>query len=87
MMEKIMEGLYRIEVPLPNNPLKSLNSYVITGKRPLIIDTGFNMEQCYAAMLGGLRKLGIEPKKVDVLATHLQQKTSPFRAGMNRKNL
>ncbi|MCC6028191.1 MAG: MBL fold metallo-hydrolase [Archaeoglobus sp.] len=70
-MEKIMEGLYRIEVPLPNNPLKSLNSYVITGKRPLIIDTGFNMEQCYAAMLGGLRKLGIEPKKVDVLATHL----------------
>jgi|YelNatPaOPRAMG01_1025707.scaffolds.fasta_scaffold09925_6 glyoxylase-like metal-dependent hydrolase (beta-lactamase superfamily II) len=71
MMEKIMEGLYRIEVPLPNNPLKSLNSYVITGKRPLIIDTGFNMEQCYAAMLGGLRKLGIEPKKVDVLATHL----------------
>uniref|UniRef100_A0A7J2TKR3 MBL fold metallo-hydrolase n=1 Tax=Archaeoglobus fulgidus TaxID=2234 RepID=A0A7J2TKR3_ARCFL len=70
-VEKISEGLYRIDIPLPKNPLKSLNSYVIAGKKPLIIDTGFNLDECYAAMLIGLKKLGIEPKKVDVLSTHL----------------
>lgn len=71
MIEKIEEGLYRIQVPLPRNPLKSLNSYVLVGKRSLVIDTGFNMEECYSQLRRGLEELGIEPKKVDVLATHL----------------
>jgi hypothetical protein len=35
-----IESLYRIIVPLPNSPLKDLNSYVIKGEdRNLIIDT------------------------------------------------
>ncbi|MCS7119338.1 MAG: MBL fold metallo-hydrolase [Archaeoglobaceae archaeon] len=71
MIKKIEEGLYRIEIPLPKNPLKSINSYVLIGKRALVIDTGFNMEKCYTVLFKGLRELGIEPKKVDVLSTHL----------------
>ncbi|MEM1578081.1 MAG: MBL fold metallo-hydrolase [Archaeoglobaceae archaeon] len=71
MIEKIEENLYRVQVPLPRNPLKSLNSYILTGKRPLVIDTGFNIQECYTELIKGLQQLGIEPKKVDVLATHL----------------
>lgn len=71
MIEKIENGLYRIQIPLPRNPLKSLNSYVIVGKRSLVIDTGFNMEECYSQLRKGLEELGLELKKVDVLATHL----------------
>lgn len=71
MIEKIEDGLYRIQVPLPRNPLKSLNSYVILGKKSLVIDTGFNMEECYLHLREGLGELGLELKKVDVLATHL----------------
>lgn len=71
MIEKVEGNIYRIQVPLPKNPLKSLNSYVILGKRALVIDTGFNMEECYSKLREGLEELGLEPKKVDVLATHL----------------
>ena len=31
MTERISEGLYRIPVPLPGNPLRELNSYLLTG--------------------------------------------------------
>lgn len=71
MIEKVEERIYKIEVPLPNNPLKNLNSYVLTGKNPLIIDTGFNMEACYRTLIESLKILKIEPRKADVLATHL----------------
>ena len=40
MTECISEGLYRIPVPLPGNPLRELNSYLLRGReRSLLIDT------------------------------------------------
>ena len=33
MAEQIRENLYRLEIPLVGNPLKTLNSYLITGER------------------------------------------------------
>ncbi len=43
MPEEVASNLYRIVVPLPDNPLKEINSYVITsGDRNLVIDTGMN---------------------------------------------
>ena len=42
MPEEIMQNIHRIPVPLPGNPLKELNAYLIRGKdRNLLIDTGF----------------------------------------------
>ncbi|MCS7129863.1 MAG: MBL fold metallo-hydrolase [Archaeoglobaceae archaeon] len=71
MIEKIAEGIYRIEIPLPGNPLKALNSYVIADKKALIIDTGFNLDLCYNEMIKGLKEIGVEPRKAEVFATHL----------------
>ncbi len=46
MTECISEGLYRIPVPLPGNPLRELNSYLLRGReRSLLIDTGFRQEE------------------------------------------
>jgi len=70
-VEKLAENLFRIKIPLPRNPLKYTNSYVIVGDRALVIDTGFNMDVCYAEMLSGLRAIGVEPGKVDVFMTHI----------------
>jgi len=63
MIEQILPDLYRMEIPLPVNPLKALNSYVIkTANRFLIIDTGMNREEscsrCHIepALLTGLMK-------------------------------
>lgn len=51
MVEKIFENIYRIPVPLPNNPLKELNSYYLRGEdRDILIDTGFRCDACREAL-------------------------------------
>jgi len=72
MIEEILANLYRIEIPLPKSPLKTLNSYVIkSSERNLIIDTGWNQEECMNAMQTGLKELGVDIRKTDFFITHL----------------
>ena len=72
MIEEIVANLYKIEIPLPNNPLKALNSYVIKSpERNLIIDTGWNQEECMNAMQAGLNELEVDIRKTDFFITHL----------------
>ena len=72
MIEEIFTNLYKIDIPLPKNPLKAINSYVIkASERNLIIDTGWNQDECMNAMLAGLRELGVDIKKTDFFITHL----------------
>jgi len=71
-VEEIRQDLFRIKVPLPNNPLKELNSYVIRSReRNLIIDTGFNRPQCLAVMEKGIAYLGLDLTRTDFFLTHL----------------
>ena len=72
MIEEIVPNLYRTEIPLPKSPLKWLNSYIVRGRdRFLIIDTGFNREECQNEMNASLRKLGVDLNKTDLFITHL----------------
>ena len=72
MIQEIFTGIYKIEVPLPKNPLRMLNSYLIRGKeRHLLVDTGFNRSECFDALTGALRELGAERGKIDLFLTHL----------------
>ncbi len=72
MVDQIRNNLFRIEIPLPNNPLKSLNSYVVpSDDRNLVIDTGLNHPECRKAMEAGLRALGVDRQKTDYFITHL----------------
>jgi glyoxylase-like metal-dependent hydrolase (beta-lactamase superfamily II) len=72
MIEEIAANLYKIEVPLPKSPLKALNSYVVKSpEQNLIIDTGWNQEECLNAMQTGLKKLGVDPRKTDFFITHM----------------
>ena len=72
MVTELEKDIYRIEVPLPNNPMQLLNSYFIRGsERNLIIDTGFNRQECRDALLGGLEELGADFSKTDIFITHL----------------
>ena len=71
MIEPICPNIYSIPIPLPRNPLKGLNSYVITSPdRNLIIDTGFNQPECSEALMQGIAELGVDLAKTDVLLTH-----------------
>jgi glyoxylase-like metal-dependent hydrolase (beta-lactamase superfamily II) len=72
MVDEIDRNLYRIEIPLPHNPLKSINSYVIKGpNRNIIVDTGLNREECKLAMLNGLTELRVDLTSTDFFITHL----------------
>jgi len=72
MIEDILPGLYKIELPLPKNPLKSVNCYVIKGAdRNLIIDTGMNRPECKEVMMPALQKLEVDLNRTDLFVTHL----------------
>ncbi len=72
MLTKVYEDIYMIEVKLPNNPLKALNSYVIKGEeKSLIIDTGFNQKECIDILFNGLKELDIDIKDTELFITHL----------------
>lgn len=72
MIELILPNLYRIEIPLPKNPLKALNSYLIKGDgRFLIVDTGMNREECRNAMFSALEELKVDLNKTDFFITHI----------------
>src|SRR4030042_5279415 len=72
MGEEILPNLYRIEVPLPQSPLKALNSYLVKGQgRFLVIDTGMNRDECLREMVSGLERLNVDLRKTDFFITHL----------------
>ena len=74
MLTKIYENpaVYRVDVPLPDNPLKNLNCYVIQDSgETLIIDTGFNRKECLDALLEGLAELDADWEKTNLFLTHL----------------
>ena len=78
MLTKITDNLYRKTVPLPNNPLRDINVYIIKGdstaqdaqgRRNLVIDTGFNRPECEASIKEAMDELGIN--ETDIFVTHL----------------
>ena len=72
MIEKIAQGIFRIELPIPNSPLQTVNTYLLKGKeRDLLIDSGMNNEKCKATLQNALRELGTKMEKVDFFITHL----------------
>jgi len=74
MIEKLYDTpeIYRIFVPLPENPLKMLNSYIIrTPEESLMLDTGFNRPECKEALMEGLKELDVDIKNTSIFLTHL----------------
>lgn len=64
--------IYRIYVPLPDNPLKYLNCYVLVSNgETLIIDTGFNRPECKQALFDGLDELQVDFAHTKLFLTHL----------------
>ena len=71
-MKEILPDLYQISVPLPNNPLRQLNTYLIRGRdHSLLIDTGFRLPECRQALEDGIAAAGVDRDRLDVLLTHI----------------
>ncbi|MDF3001331.1 MAG: hypothetical protein K0Q48_1450 [Bacillota bacterium] len=70
--EEVADGIYQIKVPLPNNPLGSLNAYLLTGgEKNLLIDTGFFHPECRNAIVDGFQNIGAKISDTDIFLTHL----------------
>ena len=69
MLTKVADNIYKKAVPLPNNPLREINAYIITGEKNLLIDTGFNRPECEEALKSAFTELGID--STDLFITHL----------------
>ena len=71
MAERLAEDLWRLDIPLVGNPLKNLNSYLLTGERSLLIDTGFRQQSCREAMERQLAETHVDRDRLDIFLTHL----------------
>jgi len=72
MIEQVWPNLFKIEIPLPGNPLRFTNSYYIRGtERSLLVDNGFNCAESRAVMNDAINTLGIDMTVTDLFITHL----------------
>jgi glyoxylase-like metal-dependent hydrolase (beta-lactamase superfamily II) len=72
IMRQLEEGFYTFPIPLPNNPLRELNGYLLISEgHAVMIDTGFAMDECREAVYGALSQLGIPYDQLTVVLTHL----------------
>lgn len=71
-MEKILDNLYQVQIPMPKNPLKYLNSYFIRGEKfNLIIDTGLNHKKSEEILMKAIVDMDFSPVNTKLFITHL----------------
>lgn len=87
MPQQIMPNLYKVKVPIPNNPLKEVNAYVIKSpQRNLVIDPGMNRKDCVEKTLAALNELNVEIDKTDFFLTHMHADHSGMVAAISGTN-
>jgi glyoxylase-like metal-dependent hydrolase (beta-lactamase superfamily II) len=73
-VEQLRDGLWSIPVPIPHNPLRyvSVYAFALDGGGLGLLDTGWESEESWAALTGGLASIGGGVEDVrGVLVTHL----------------
>ena len=71
MVTEVFDEIYRMEIPLPRNPLRAINSYLVRGRdRCLMIDTGMNRPECLEVMRASLKELAVDLDRTDFFVTH-----------------
>ena len=70
-IQEVIPRVYRVKVPLPDNPLKVINSYFLLGETTTtIVDVGFSNPACEAALNAALEQLGRTWDSVEIVLTH-----------------
>jgi glyoxylase-like metal-dependent hydrolase (beta-lactamase superfamily II) len=69
---EIIPGIYRLEIPIPNNPLGNTNVYLLRGTDGyLMIDAGWNNDKAFKSLLEQLSEIGISPDDISrIVITH-----------------
>jgi glyoxylase-like metal-dependent hydrolase (beta-lactamase superfamily II) len=69
---QIVPGIHQIQVPIPDNPLGHLNSYLLEGKHGwTMIDTGWATTQAFDALSSGLGQFNVSLADIStIVITH-----------------
>lgn len=87
-MREVYKNIYLKELPLPNNPLKYLNLFIIKGKeKSMIIDTGFNREDTKNEIIKTLKELNLKPENTILFLTHLHSDHTGLATYLKEKGL
>ena len=88
MLREVYKNIYVNEIPLPKNPLKAIKSYIIKSKdKNLIIDTGFNIEECRDVFFKGIEELKLDFNKTELFLTHLHSDHSGMASELFKKGV
>ena len=73
MPHEIIPGLYRLPVPLPENPLGTVNVYAVIGEDGVrLVDCGWDTPEAYAALVAELQTLGAKTSDIrEIIVTHI----------------
>lgn len=72
MIKEVMPNIFQLKIPLPGNPLKVLNSYLIKGKeRSPLVDNGFNWPELKHSIFISIL--------IDLIQTYIKGKKRPCR--------
>jgi glyoxylase-like metal-dependent hydrolase (beta-lactamase superfamily II) len=73
MPQEILPGLYRLPVPLSDNPLGTVNVYAVMAEDGVrLIDCGWNTPEAYAALVAEVQSLGAQISDIrEILITHI----------------
>jgi glyoxylase-like metal-dependent hydrolase (beta-lactamase superfamily II) len=72
---EVVPGVHRIPLPLPNDGLRAVNVYAVTGEQgPVLIDSGWAVADARQLLEGALRDIGAEIGDVQrFLVTHMHR--------------
>jgi glyoxylase-like metal-dependent hydrolase (beta-lactamase superfamily II) len=72
MTKKIITGIHQLEVPIPYNPLRCTNDYLLQGNDGyMLIDTGVNSDEAQQALTDQLAEIGVSPRDISqIVITH-----------------
>jgi glyoxylase-like metal-dependent hydrolase (beta-lactamase superfamily II) len=86
--EEVVDGVFRIPLPLPNDGLRAVNVYAIrnTSGRLTLVDSGWSIPQARDLLLGMLDKLGHGPADIDrFLVTHIHRDHYTLAVALRRE--
>lgn len=71
-MNEIIPGIYRLQIPIRNNPLGFTNTYLVRGTDGwLLIDAGWNSREGFEAMQNQLQELSLDVTDIrKIIVTH-----------------
>jgi glyoxylase-like metal-dependent hydrolase (beta-lactamase superfamily II) len=72
MTTKIMDGIYQLKIPIPNNPLENTNVYLIQGDNSYtLIDIGWGGEKAFDSLSQQLAEVGVSFNNISqIIVTH-----------------